>query len=179
MKFAKITSCWLLFFALPYSLQAQTKGSRGVSEPLRSFVQGFYNWYVPRALSDNAGPASELALKYKSSVFEPQLARALREDSAAQAKSPGEIVGLDFDPFLNSQDPAERYEVGRIARKGERYRADIYGVFSGQKRKKPDVVAELLEKNGRWFFVNFHYPEDGDLLTVLRLLRESRQKASK
>ena len=169
----------MLLLALPYSLQAQTKGSQEVSESLRRFVQEFYNWYVPRALSDNAGPAWELALKHKRSVFGSQLAKALREDSAAQAKSPGEIVGLDFDPFLNSQDPAERYEVERITQECASYWADIYGVWSGKKREKPDVVAELLQKNGRWFFVNFHYPEDRDLLTVLRLLRESRQKASK
>ena len=37
---------------------------------------------------------------------------------AAYKKSPEEIVGLDFDPFLNAQDIAERYLVGKIIPKG-------------------------------------------------------------
>jgi hypothetical protein len=59
----------------------------------------------PKSLKDGTDTAWNLAIKTKSSVFSPQLALALKEDSAAQAKAEGEIVGLDFDPFLNSQDP--------------------------------------------------------------------------
>jgi hypothetical protein len=45
----------------------------------------------------------EIVLKSKY-AFSPELASKLKEDLAAQEKSPGEIVGLDFDPFLNAQD---------------------------------------------------------------------------
>ena len=33
---------------------------------------------------------------------------------------PGSIVSLDFDPFLYSQDPSERYVAGGITVKGDK-----------------------------------------------------------
>jgi hypothetical protein len=52
-------------------------------------------------------------MEKQGSQFESGLLAALKEDVAAQAAAKGEIVGLDFDPFLNTQDPAESYEVGQ------------------------------------------------------------------
>ena len=178
MRFLKVITCCLLFSSLPYLLGAQTKDSQQGPQSLRDFVQGFYSWYVPHALSDSAGSAWEFAIKEKSSAFSPQLVQALRRDSAAQAKTTSEIVGLDFDPFLAAQDPCENYEVGRITQRVESYLVDIYGVCSGKKHEKPDVIAELQHKNGHWLFVNFHYPQDRNLLAVLKSLQENRRKAS-
>lgn len=166
---------WLLLLALPCSLLAQTKD---VSETAgaRDFVQAFYNWYVPQALKDNATPAWNLALKYKSPVFNSEVLSALREDSAAQAKVAGDIVGLDFDPFLSSQDPSARYDVGKVTIKGGACWVEIHGVRPGKKSAAPDVTAELSHRDGRWIFVNFHYADGGDLLSVLKTLRDDRQK---
>jgi hypothetical protein len=179
MKFSKFIVCCFLFLALPYALNAQAKDAQKTPASLRGFVQGFYDWYVPKALGDNAGPAWDLVLRSRSSDLSPQLVQALREDLTAQAKAKGEIVGLDFDPFLNSQDPGERYEVGTITPKDGGYRVEIHGVWSGKKHEKTDVVAVVVQKNGRWLFVNFDYPEGRDLLAVLKSLRESRQKPTK
>jgi hypothetical protein len=181
MRILKNISCCLFLAALPCSLHAQAKSAQKVSTSLPDFVRSFYDWYVPKALAENAVPASERAIKYRSSSFSPELIRALREDSEAQAKAQGTIVGLDFDPFLNSQDPAERYRIGPITKRGSHYWVDVYGVWPGKKREKPDVVPELMHKNGHWIFVNFHYemkeyPDDGDLLTILKILWEDRQK---
>jgi hypothetical protein len=100
MKFSKFIVCCFLFLALPYALNAQAKDAQKTPASLRGFVQGFYDWYVPKALGDNAGPAWDLVLRSRSSDLSPQLVQALREDLTAQAKAKGEIVGLDFDPFL-------------------------------------------------------------------------------
>ncbi len=139
-------------------LRSQTPS--GSSESPREFVQAFYNWYVPKALAEKAGPAWQLALKQKSSVFSPELARALNEDSAAQARVTDDIVGLDFDPFLSSQDPCKQYQAGEAVRKGSNYVVDVYAVCSGRKRPKADVAAELTRNDGRWLFVNFHYDRE-------------------
>jgi ribosomal protein L21E len=151
-----------------------------LSDSARDFAQKFYSWYVPIALNEHAGPASDLALKHRSSAFSPELLRALKEDSAAQANSPGEIVGLDFDPFLNSQDPEDRYEVGKVTRKGDSYWVEVYGVRSGKRMEPVAVLAELVRRNGHWTFVNFHYPgpHGTDLLSLLKRLREERQKSA-
>lgn len=179
MKFSRILLCCLLFLTVSYSLRPQTESNQEVSESARRFVQQFYSWYVPRARANSPGPAWDLALKHKSSEFAPELARALKEDSEAQAKVQGEIVGLDFDPFLSAQDPCERYEAGRIVLKGAGYWVDIYGVCSGKRHEKADVVAELIQKDNHWLFVNFHYPKDRNLLAVLKSLREGREKPAK
>lgn len=176
MKSAIFTICFLCFSASPGSLHATTKGG---PDTVRGFVKQFYDWYVPKAVKHGPVPAWVLALDHKGAVFSPLLARVLRDDSAAQAKSVDDIVGLDFDPFLNSQDPCPRYEVGRVSQKGQSYWVEIYSVCSGKRAAKPDVVAEVVRKNGDWQFVTFHYPGGQDLLAVLKLLQESRDRESK
>jgi len=111
-----------------------------------------------------------------TSSLDSELACALEADSAAQANALGEIVGLDFDPFLNTQDPYDRYAVGKVTRKGQRCLVDVYGVHSGKRSDRPDVVPELVRRHGSWVFMNFHYPrERTDLLSILKRLRQKRQ----
>jgi len=169
--------------AFPYLLPAQGKtNSHEEVESVRSSVGEFYRWYVPKTLKPHSGPAWNLVLKYRSTALSPELFRALREDSDAQAKTSGEIVGLDFDPFLNTQDPCERYEVGEIIQKEQTYQAQVFGVCSGKKNEKPDVIAQVEKQNGRWIFVNFaypnlekEYPNSANLLATLKALREERK----
>ena len=175
MKLMRIAHCSLLLL-LPLGFHAQAQGGQTAVDSARGFVQGFYDWYVPKTLNDSAGPAWNLAIKVKRSVFSPQLAQALKEDSAAQAKAEGEIVGLDFDPFLNSQDPGRHYRVGKITQKGESYWVDVHSVSPGKLSLKPSIVAEVVQKNGQWCFVDFHYLNGHDLLGVLKELKESRAK---
>lgn len=157
--------CLLALFALPCSLGAQSKTRRDVHVSAREFVEGFYRWYVPTALGDNA--SRDIALKLKVSDFSPELRRLLREDSAAQAKC-NEIVGIDFDPFLGTQDPADHYQVGEIRREGPSYQAAIFRSEDGKPSEKPDVIAEFSEREGGWCFVNFYYLNGTNLLKILR-----------
>ncbi|MGH9864892.1 MAG: hypothetical protein ACRD4H_05690 [Candidatus Acidiferrales bacterium] len=161
-------------------LAIQAKKPANIKELARDFVQRFYDWYVPRALKENAGPSSDLALKYRSYVFSPELFRALKKDSNSSKKADGEVVGLDFDPFLNSQDPGDRYEVGKVTHEGDSYRVEVYGVWSGKKSETPDVVPDLVLKNGRWLFINFYYPNlQRDLVSILKALAEDRRRPAK
>ncbi len=147
----------------------------------RTFVQRFYDWYVPVGGRE---PNWSSLFSEKKSVFAPSLFQSLKADNDAQAKVEGEIVGLDFDPFLNSQDPSQKYVVGKITQKQASYFVDIYGVRNGKKGAKPDVVAELKRSDGKWKFVNFHYgksefPENENLVSVLKCLAGSRAKTTK
>lgn len=132
----------------------------------RAFVSQFYAWYVPQALQDRSEPTWHIALKKKGKEFASPLARLLWADWAAQDKCE-DLVGLDFDPFLNSQDPAQHYEVGEITRVRSIYKAAIYSVQGGQRGGKPDVIAGVKRSDGRWTFVNFYYPDGGNLVTIL------------
>ena len=140
------------------------------------FVQRFYDWYAPFAQTDHKGPAFESAIKRGATLFSAELRSALMADAAAQSKVPEHIVGIDFDPFLNSQDPAGRYETGKVIEQGNRYLFDIHAVIEGDKQLRPAVIAEVEQQSGNWVFVNFRYPEGSDLLSTLRKLSESRRK---
>lgn len=178
MKTLTTVACMLLAASLCVptangAIDGQTR------QQVKRFVHDFYNWYVAQALKNDKQPAWSAALKDKRSAFSPALFLALKEDSDAQAKA-SEIVGLDFDPFLNTQDPCDRYEVGNVIPHAAGYRIEIYGVCSGKRNQKPDVVADLIRQDGSWAFTNFLYPAiHGDLRDILRALRQERQKSSR
>jgi len=160
--------CWLAFVMLsaPAGHAQRAQGNGEVPKSVREFVQQFYSWYVPKALSANTDPAWILAVNERSAIFDRELVKRLREDAAAQAKC-RELVGLDFDPFLNSQDPADRYEVKGISRSGQHFRADISGVPPGRS-PKPDVSVDVLNTGARLVIVNFFYSGGTDLMTMLK-----------
>jgi hypothetical protein len=164
----------LVFLAAPVMAQhPQSKDS-----PLE-FVQEFYNWYTPIASKDHKGPAFSIALKRKPSLFSSELIQALNEDATAQEKANGEIVGIDWDPFLYGQDSGGRYVVGKMKQKGDRYFVDVNVILNAKKLSGPHVIAELMKVNGQWTFMNFRYLDSADLLTNLKTLKKERQTPAK
>jgi hypothetical protein len=154
-------------------------GAASPEAEAKAFVQKFYDAYMPVVQAEKEAPASNYVVEKMSGVLDPVLLAGLKEDMAAAAAAPeGELVGLDFDPFLDAQDPADRYEVTSVSKKGTTYLADVYCVTEGKRSDKPCVVPELVQDNGTWRFVNFDYPEGGDLLTVLKDLKAEREKPS-
>jgi hypothetical protein len=134
--------------------------------------------YLPEVLKANEAPAWNVALKFRREAFSVTLFRALKEDSDAQARASGEIAGLDFDPFLNTQDPCDRYRVGAVASQGAGFRVAIYGMCSGRRDERPVVIAEVERQRGSWVFADFLYPTiRTDLLRTLKALKAERQKA--
>ena len=173
MKVGRVVLYYLLFLVLQASSAHADDASLAAAS--RDFVQKFYDAYVPQALAERTTPASDFAIDHLSASFDGGLLAALKEDAAAQAKSTDGIVGLDFDPFLNSQDPAERYKVGTATQEGAKYLVPVYPVMAGKRSQEPAVIAELAYENGRWLFMNFRYPGNDDLLTVLKTLKADRE----
>jgi hypothetical protein len=56
---------------------------------------------------------------------------------------------------------------------------EVFDVRDGRKDMKPIVIPELVLENRRWVFVNLHYPEGGNLLSILRENHEQRKKMAK
>jgi hypothetical protein len=145
----------------------------------RAFVQQFYNWYVKATQNDGY----EAALRSKRSSFSGILLAALRRDLAAAKKNQNEIVGLDFDPILNTQDPAERYVAGKTTKNRSVYRVEVVAKYSGGDGK-PAVIPQLEHRGDRWVFTNFYYPGSGsvksdNLLNILKDLEASRKPKRK
>ena len=154
-------------------------GAASPEADAKAFVQKFYDTYMPVVQAEKDAPASNYVVEKMSAVLDPVLLAGLKEDMAAAAAAPeGEEVGLDFDPFLDAQDPADRYEVKSVSKKGTTYLADVYCITEGKRSDKPCVVPELVQDNGKWRFVNFDYPEGGDHLAVLKDLKAEREKPS-
>jgi len=149
----------------------------------QTFVQSFYNWYI---LKSNAPPGKsspmEIALKTRGDAFSPELSKRLKEDVDASAKSPGEIVGLDFDPILNTQVDLQRCTAEKVTSRGNSFFVDVYVFLNGKKETKPNIQPELIQSKGKWQFVNFHYNVDNkpdDLLHILKTLRDERKTFKK
>ena len=170
----------LMVFMPSFSALAQAAPDQ--SESCRRFVQDFYSWYVAAwARRDKHGPNSptpyETIMKERSYLRAPSLLAALKQDDAAAEKNPGEIVGLDFDPYVNAQDFGESYRVGKVSVTGSTCKAAVYSYWD--RRRRDDLVAELDWSQGKWHFANFHYLYDGkltDLLTILKQLKAERDK---
>jgi hypothetical protein len=140
------------------------------TEACRQFVQAFYDWYVPLTQAQTNGTPWGLAVQSKADMFDPGLVRALKADSDAKAQAKGDLIGLDFDPFEGSQDPADHYEARKVTWQGNKCLVEIWPspADPAEKTGKPDAVAELLRENGHWRFLNFRYPaQNTDLLGIL------------
>lgn len=146
---------------------------------VRAFARRFYSWYVPAATGKD--PKSLLQTSQMRAAVAPDLLARLQSDSEAQGKeASGDLVGLDFDPFLASQDPCDRYDAGRVTRRGPVFAVEIHGAGGCSSHDGPDLVADVSRHEGSWRFVNFHYPGQvpTDLLTLLDRLREDRRKSA-
>jgi hypothetical protein len=155
-------------------------------EDPQTFVQHFYDWYAPRAASPHPF-GFEDALKLKPAAFAPPLARALQEDADAQAKVHDDIVGIDFDPILNSQDPCTKYRAGKAVPTATGFRVEVYEAKceGGEIRKKPAVVVDLAPGGDSWVITDFEYDFESqgktshqDVLQILQQLAEERAHPS-
>jgi hypothetical protein len=169
----------LMPIALVHPAAAQPAAQQSDSTSCRQFVQEFYDWYVPYTHRDDLkGPADYIPVQRRADLFSRDLLQALKTDLKAQAKAKGEVVGLDFDPFVNSQDPADRYELRTAERHGGKCSVEVWAVQQANMEKvvSPSVIVELAFEKTFWRFSNFHYPDSKtDLKKVLELLRLGRQ----
>jgi len=158
---------------------AQTS-SEPVLDSCQTFAQQFYDRYVPLTQKQLKTPAWNLALRRKPAVFSTQLFQALSADSAAQSKARGTIVGIDFDPFLGTQDPADRYQTRTPQWESGRCSVEVWPdsrTDAAEKSDKPTVVVELSRESQSWRFLNFLYPPvKTDLLKVLQQLKQLRSQ---
>src|SRR5690348_11099616 len=141
----------------------------------KKFVQGFYTWYMKEEKNEHEVSLDDVAIKTKPKWFSDAIVRGIEDDEAASAQRPDEVVGLDFDPFLNSQEDCEPYKVGKATVAGSLYQVEVFGQCQDSSPKQPDVIAVVEKHNGAWVFVNFLYPGDGDLFSELGALKKERE----
>jgi hypothetical protein len=136
-------------------------------------ARAFYSSYVKIQ-----GSPSDYILAKRSELITEQLAAALHEDRAAAAANADEIVGFDADPFLDTQDPCERYEPAAGQGDGKRAVLPVFGTCAGKRDDKPAFRVELVQKQDRWRISNIYFERGSDLLSELRQLKKDRETPS-
>ena len=168
MNCMKKLLCRFVVLTMPCCVIARAQSGRESLKSPQEFVQSFYNWYGPVALSGKNPPTWNSVLELKKQEFSPLLIRLLKEDAMAQSKC-NELMSFDFDPFLNTQEPAERYEVVASSQQGRTLKAEVYAVRFGKRGEKPEVVVKLAQQDGNFQIVNFLYPSNGtNLVAILK-----------
>jgi hypothetical protein len=141
----------------------------------KAFVASFYAWYQGGKKPQDVAAV----LRAKKDALAPELYRALQQDLAAARKVKDEVVGLDFDPFLNTQEETPALAVGDAVADGGTYR-----VPAAEPGGKARVTVEVDCAPAACRIANLHYPEatspdDENLVALLKLLardRAARQK---
>jgi len=162
------------FLAAAIVFAATSPAAAPPAEAPDHFVQRFYDLYTPMSASGWARAIRSQALW---DFLDPGLARMLKADADAQAGSPNDIVGLDFDPFLSAQDPWHKYEAGKASKAGTGYTVRVHGVAKGKRRPAPSLVVDVAPRDGHWVIRDFHYPDGDDLVADLRQNQKDRDHA--
>jgi hypothetical protein len=157
---------------------AGASAARGAAPPrsAKAFVADFYTWY------ENGGHArgTAAALRQRKTAFAPELHRALLADYRASAKNADEVVGLDFDPFLNTQEDSPALIVGEAEAKGDTQWVPL--VDPGDKMTR--LTVEVACGAAGCHIVNLHYPDptgsgNDNLVAILKVLAHDRAAAAR
>jgi hypothetical protein len=179
----------IIFLGVIVFSNANAQSSSDTRESARIFVQKFYDWYFPLFAAPpekkDTIPSSTVAINQRGDYFDIPLRKALIDDANAQSKAK-ELVGLDFDPFLNAQDVALGYQTGSVKQVGSNFFVDIHNIENGKSKKailasELIVIAEVVKLDGHWKFRDFIYPDKNNrlrLLDILKANRKDREKAT-
>ena len=156
---------WALIGALPACIGAQP-----VAESAQRAVQRFYDWYVPRQEHAGGPDTWMVALTRGPLQVDPELVRWFRIDSTAQARAKGEIDGIDWDPFLASQDPCKAYTTAPPIIEGVR----VYIPVHCRGQKAPAVLVEVRHVKTGWMIVEWRNPKSREgIIPAIRRLHPS------
>ena len=141
----------LLIPSLGFSEAKQT-------DQAKDFVKKFYEVYLKQK-----GDLLTASLRNQKSSLSPELYALLREDVQANQKAKGEIVGLDFDPFLAGNDPGDIYKTNQIQTKPQSWWVQVLGFYKGQNTPCCEAWVEVVSEKGNLQISNIHYPEWGSI----------------
>lgn len=148
-----------LFLALVAILAApnllRSQNSASDEQSCRAFVQKFYDWYWNQFADKADNPSFDEhqlhgyheVVRLHPPVLSLELIRLFKRDERLSKAAHG-IANLDFDPFLNSQDPEGKYLVISATAVNGQCQAHI---------ERGHLAAELKKFGSTWIFTNFHY----------------------
>lgn len=131
----------------------------------KKFVQDFYDWYTTPGFLN-----MDDVMKQKPQLLDAKLFALIKYDRDC-VQSSHEICALDFDPYTNSQDPAEKYIANGAQINGNRCRVPVLEARQGTIERPRVLEAELEWQTDHWVFYDFYYYWDNALDNNARDLR--------
>lgn len=141
------------------------------ADSVREFVAEFYHWYMLQASTASSDRLWYSVLDHRASVLDDDLRTAMLRDREEQRAARGELVGLESDPFLNSQDPCATYSVTGVVRDGQRFRVEIRPECGTAREAQAPFHAVVARSDGAWVFVDVEYPDEFGRTLLKRLER--------
>lgn len=152
----------LVMLSVIFGATPSWPGLAGEAPTAATATQAFYFWYVALPESRNGQPGWAMALDRKPPVLSARLRRALAADLASKARASGMIEGIDFDPFLDGQDPCLRFAIGKTRSEGAHELVQVVPTCDAASRRKPINVA--LVRSGAQFVIDDIVYADGRTL---------------
>lgn len=152
--------------APPAAASSDSASGGADSAAARQFVESFYKWYAPLANAESRSPAWWRVLTSRPGSLDDDLARALRADSAAQRVVVPTREVINFDPFLDSQDPCPRYDALQARREKAVYLVTVRPVCADSTWQTQRPVIAVFRAASAWKIVNIFY-QKGDLMGLL------------
>lgn len=133
-------------------------------------VRSFYSWYVPFATTIGSNdPAFSKVIRLNPDILSSSLRQKLAADLARKMRSAGTIEGLDFDPFLGSQDPCPHYEVTGSKIVKSHYLVEVRPICAPG-APQANIIVSLVKTSGRFVIDNIIYGDGHTLRRALALL---------
>ncbi len=132
--------------------------------------------YLGDVNQDGEKPEGWSPLQEIERDLSPELAAALKADREAAMANDEEIVGLDFDPFVNAQDICGPYQARGAAPYEGKLDVVIYNGCGWGHPFVPDVIYVLERRADRWVLADIRYPGQSTLLQILAYYAEQRKQ---
>ncbi|HST20434.1 MAG TPA: hypothetical protein VLR90_04925 [Blastocatellia bacterium] len=165
----KIKSIFLATAVLIASLPLTSFGQKtgGPISEAASTVKAFYAFHFQHNFD-----FSERGLRLKRKWLDESLYKLLLEDRKKAAAAKDEVVGLDGDPFTNSQEPPNSFQVGE-SKQDDKSASVTVKFFWKDKGKVVDqrkVDVKLAKVANAWKITNIISgdSEDDDLVKLLK-----------
>jgi hypothetical protein len=121
-------------------------------------VRAFYQFHFKHDMG-----FTEKTIRQKQRWFEASFYQLLLEEAKRGAAATDEAPDLEGDPFTNSQEYPDSFQVGKAVRSGEQVNVEIIFVWKHEKRKGQVL---LVKQKNRLLISNIIY-DDFDLLKFL------------
>ncbi len=132
-------------------------------------VQKFYTGYAEKAnRADASEPAWTDVARTRPEDLDSTFLRLLLRDAEERSKGrKGEISGIDWDPFLNSQDPCSRYTADSLAIRQAQFRVRVTEVCEADRpARRFEMVLELRSR--KWAIVTVQDSAGYDAVSTLK-----------